>query len=56
MKEAMTMAKNARAVMAEHTGDQHVSDMLKMVLGEGAQYQAKFDSVKSKHWPISYPR
>jgi hypothetical protein len=49
MKEAITMAESALNVMNEHAGDQHVSDMLKLVLGEGTEYQSKFDAVKSEH-------
>ncbi|KAH7345841.1 hypothetical protein BKA66DRAFT_448049 [Pyrenochaeta sp. MPI-SDFR-AT-0127] len=46
MNEAITMAENAFNVMKDHAGDRHVSDMLKLALGEGAEYQSKFDAVK----------
>jgi hypothetical protein len=49
MKEAITMAENAFNTMKDHSDDQHVSDMLHSALGDGAEYQSKFDAVKSKH-------
>ncbi|KAF2265277.1 hypothetical protein CC78DRAFT_579535 [Lojkania enalia] len=46
MKEGITMAENAFKVMSDYTGDHHVAGILKLVLGEGADYQSKFDAVK----------
>jgi hypothetical protein len=53
MKEALTMAQSAFDVMKDHTADQHVSDMLRLILGDDATYQSKFDAVKRKC--SSYP-
>ncbi|KAF2692022.1 hypothetical protein K458DRAFT_9154 [Lentithecium fluviatile CBS 122367] len=47
MKEAITMAENAWSVMQDHADDQHVEAMLRMVLGEGTQYQIDFAAAKS---------
>ena len=49
MTEAITMAENAFNVMNDHASDGHVGDMLKLVLGEGTDYQSKFDAIKSEH-------
>lgn len=49
MKEAITMAENAVNVMKDHKDDQHVSDMLKLMFGEGAEYESKFEAIKSGH-------
>jgi hypothetical protein len=48
MTEGITIAENAFNVMKDNTGDKHVADMLKLMLGEGADYQSKFDAVKSE--------
>jgi hypothetical protein len=48
MKEAIKMATNAFNVMTDHTEDKHVSDMLKLALGDDAEYQTKFDAMKSE--------
>ncbi|KAH7083729.1 hypothetical protein FB567DRAFT_550767 [Paraphoma chrysanthemicola] len=52
VKEAIKMAKSAVNVMTEHSEDQHVRDMLKLVFGEGPEYQSKFDATKSER-PIT---
>jgi hypothetical protein len=49
MKEGIMMAENAFKAMKDHAEDKHVSDMLKLILGEGQEYQAKFEAVKSEH-------
>jgi hypothetical protein len=49
MKEGLVMAENAFKAMKDHAEDKHVSDMLKLILGEGQEYQAKFEAVKSEH-------
>lgn len=49
MTEGITMAENAFNVMKDHTSDEHVANMLKLTLGEGSDYQSKFDAVISKH-------
>ncbi|KAH7076788.1 hypothetical protein BKA63DRAFT_290227 [Paraphoma chrysanthemicola] len=46
VKEGISMAESAVLVMSYHKDDQHVKDMLKLVLGEGAEYQSKFDAFK----------
>lgn len=48
MTEGITIAESAFNVMKDKTGDKHVADMLKLMLGEGADYQSKFDAVKSE--------
>jgi len=48
MTEGITIAENAFNVMKDNTGDKDVADMLKLMFGEGADYQSKFDAVKSE--------
>jgi hypothetical protein len=50
MEEALMIAKNAADVMSNHADDEHVSAMLKLVLGEGDQYRSSFDVYKSQYY------
>ncbi|KAF2271293.1 uncharacterized protein EI97DRAFT_471312 [Westerdykella ornata] len=46
MAEAITMAENAVKVLNEHADDEHVSGMMKLIYGDGNDYQAKVDETK----------
>lgn len=48
MAEAITIAENAYNILNGPLEDQKLTDMVKMVFGDGSDYQTKVDAVKSE--------
>lgn len=47
MHEAITMAEHAVNVLNDNADDEHVTGMMKLLFGDGPDYQAKVDETKS---------